>query len=284
VRNYFNSCFLAEKGRNMNAKLTWELALAVSLSCSTQAYADSNDDPCAGPLAFLSIVDRPSIGDSVCTVANKKGALELGIQAQKIYPGRGYQYNLPEAELRLGLPAHTELIFLLPNYVHQSVSPHTGYTASVIGMKHRVSSSENLQTAIESLLTLPTGSSNFGSHGLGVEVSAIASYTATPSLNLTFILGVATQSQSTNAGGQHSTSVNPDVIASWSLSDKTDLYVEVYGQSKTGPGQGSGFSSDAGIVYLALANLTVDAEVGQRISGTTGGFSHYIGTGMAIAF
>jgi hypothetical protein len=268
----------------MSPKQAWKPALAILLSCSIPVFAETNDDPCTGPLALLSIVDRPTVGDSACTVANKKGVLELGIQSQKIYPGRGYQYSLPNAELRIGLPAQNEFVLLLPNYIHQSITPHSGYTASVVGIKHRVSTNATLQTAIESLFTLPTGSSNFGSKNLGVAVSGIASYNATSALNITFMLGVSTISQPSNADGQHVTSVNPNAVVTWSLNDKTDLYVEMYGQSKTGPGQGSGFNSDAGIVYLALANLTVDAEVGQRISGQLGGFSHYFGTGMAIAF
>ena len=265
-------------------RFTWKPLFFVLMSCSTAAWADGNTDPCTGPLALLSIVDRPTVGDSACTVEYKKGVLELGVQAQKIYPGRGYQYNLPEAELRLGLPAQTELIFLLPDYIHQSVTPHSGFTASVVGIKHRVSSSATLQTAVEGLFTLPTGSSNFGSHGLGVALNGVASYNVTPAFNFTFMLGVSTEAEPSNLGGQHATSVNPDAVATLSLNDKTDIYLEVYGQSKTAPGQGSGFNSDGGLIYLLMPSMTVDVEIGQRISGSLGGFSHYIGTGMAIAF
>jgi hypothetical protein len=263
-------------------KQAWKPLLVILCCYSTPVFAD--DDPCTGPLSMLAIVDRPTIGDSACTLANKKGVIELGIQSQKIYPGRGYQYNLPEAEVRIGLPQKNELVFLLPNYIHQSVTPHSGYTASVMGIKHRVSSTQTLQTAIESLVTLPTGSSDFGSKGFGVAFSGIASYNVTPTLNFTFMLGVSTQAQPRNAGGQHFTSVNPDAVITYSLNAKTDIYLETYGQSKTGPGQGSGFNNDAGIIYLLMPNVTVDAELGQRISGTLGGFSHFVGTGMAIAF
>jgi hypothetical protein len=264
-------------------KQAWKPLLVIICCYNTQVFAD-NDDQCSGPTAMLSIIDRPTVGDSACTVANKKGIIELGIQSQKIYPGRGYQYNLPDAEVRIGLPQQNEFVFVLPNYIHQSVAPHSGYTASVIGIKHRVSSTKTLQTAVESLVTLPTGSSNFGSKGFGVALSGIASYNATPALNVTFMLGVSTQAQPSNMGGQYSTSINPDAVITYSINDKTDIYLETYGQSKTGPGQGSGFNSDAGIIYLLLPNMTVDAELGQRISGTAGGFSHYIGTGMAIGF
>jgi hypothetical protein len=267
----------------MISKQAWKPLLVILCCWMTPALAAIND-PCSGPFSLLAVVDRPTTGDSACTVANKKGVIELGIQSQKMYPGPGYQYNLPEAEIRIGLPQHTEFVFLLSNYIHQSVAPHTGYTASVIGVKHRLSATQTLQTAVESLVTLPTGSSNFGSQGLGIAFSGIASYNATPALNLTLMLGVSTQAQPSNVGGQHSTSINPDAVITYSLNDKTDIYLETYGQTKTGPGQGSGFSSDTGIIYLLLPNMTVDAELGQRISGTLGGFSHYIGMGMAIAF
>jgi hypothetical protein len=258
----------------MRPKQLSKILFSIVSCCSTFIFADINNDSCMGPLALLAIVDRPTVGDSACTVGNKNGVLELGIQFQKIYPVSGFQYNLPQSELRLGLPQHTEFVVLLPNYIHQSIIPHTGITSTIIGIKHRVSSTEKLQTAVESLITLPTGNNNFGSQGLGLALNGITSYNITSNLNFTFMFGVSTQAQSKNAGGAHSTSLNPDAVITWSVN----------GQSKTAPGVGSGFNSDTGIIYLLLPNMTVDAEFGQRISGVLGGLNHYIGAGLAIAF
>jgi hypothetical protein len=63
-----------------------------------------------------------------------------------------------------------------------------------------------------------------------------------------------------------------------------DIYGEAYGQTRTGPNQGSGFNCDGGVIYLLNKNMTLDAEVGQRISGALQGFQHYIGVGGAIRF
>ena len=48
-------------------------------------------------------------------------------------------------------------------------------------------------------------------------------------------------------------------------------------KAKPGRGEGSGFNSDVGVIYLALPKVAVDAEVGQRISGNLTGFNQYVG-------
>jgi len=251
---------------------------------NSNIFADTTDDPCGGPSALLNIVDRPTIGDSACVVPVKKAVLEFGYQYQKLSHAAGHQQNFPETEFRLGIPAHNELVILLPNYIHQSMIQRSGFSAATIGIKHEIGYTKNLVATVESLFTLPNGSAAFGNKGLGAALNGIASYTVNSVLNLTFMLGGSTETTSSADGGQRFTSINPDIVLTYSLNPKVDLYGETYGQSKTGPGAGSGFNFDGGIIYLLYPALTVDLEFGQRISGDLGGFDHYIGTGMAIEF
>lgn len=254
------------------------LGIACIFSAITfHASAEPIDNPCAG---LLSIVDRPTVGDSACVVPYKHIVLELGYQYQQLSQGAGQQQNFPEAEFRLGLPANNEFVFLPPNYIRQSMS--SGYTASTVGLKHQIGYNQHWLGAVEALVTLPSGSNNFGSDGTGAAFNGILSYTFNPQFNLTFMFGGSSQTLSRNDGGARFTSVNPDVVFTWTPKDKIDFYAEVYGQSKTGPDQGSGFNFDGGVVYLLFKNVAVDLEFGQRISGTLGGFNHYVGTGMAI--
>lgn len=263
-------------------KLFWMFIVIYGINPSV--FADTVDDPCGGPSAFLSIVDRPTIGDSVCAVPFKKAVLELGTQYLNLIHSTGHEQNFPEAEFRLGLPANNEFVLLLPNYIHQSITPGSGFSATTVGIKHGIGYTKNWAAALEGLFTLPNGSAAFGSKGLGATFNGILSYTLNPKVNMTFMLGGSTETQSSLEGGQRFSSINPDMILTYSLNPKTDLYGEVYGQSKTGPGNGSGFNFDGGIIYLLLPRFTIDLEIGQRISGNLGGFERYIGAGMAMGF
>lgn len=265
----------------MTAKQIRQLCLALlSYAIPLIVFAD----PCAGDNALLNIIDRPSTADSACVVPFKKMVLELGYQYKTLISPSGQQQNFPETEFRLGLPANNELSILLPNYLQQSLSPHAGFSAATLGIKHEIGYNQHWLGTVEALLTPPSGSRAFGSHGLGATVNGIVSYTVNPQLNFTLMFGVSSETQSSHDGGQRFTSVNPDLIVTYSLTQHMDIYGEVYGQSKTAPNQGSGFNVDGGLLYLVLPHFLVDIEAGQRISGHLTGFNHYVGAGMGILF
>ncbi|MES2219323.1 MAG: transporter [Pseudomonadota bacterium] len=251
------------------------------LVCGTSFNVFAIDNPCSG---LLNIVERPSNADSTCVVPFKQALLEAGYQYQQLSHSNGQQQNFPDTELRIGLPASNELTVLLPNYIHQTMAPHYGNTAAVVGIKHEIGYNEHWIGSVEALFTMPNGSSAFGSNGLGTTVNAIVGYTFNPKFNLTFMIGGSTLTESSLSGGQRYSSINPDVVFTYSPSERLDWYGEVYGQSKTAPGASSGFDADAGVLFLILPNWEIDLEVGQRISGNLTGFAHYIGTGMSILF
>lgn len=259
------------------------LAFTVIPVMASNAFADMIENPCGGASALLNIIDRPTFADSACVVPFKKAVLEMGYQYQQLSLS-GHEQNLPEAELRLGLPANNEFVVLLPNYIWQSVPPHSGFTTSVLGIKHEIGYTKHWVAAIEGLFAIPGGSRAFGSKGWGAAFNGILSYTFNPQFNLSFMFGISTETSSRRAGGQRFTSINPNLVLTYSANSKLDFYGEIFGQSKTGPGQGSGFNFDGGFIYLCLPNWAIDLEVGQRISGNLGGFDHYFGAGMSIMF
>ena len=87
-----------------------------------------------------------------------------------------------------------------------------------------------------------------------------------------------------HSGGGRFTSVNPDITFTWLPLWNLQFYGEVYGQSRTGPGLGSGFDADGGVQYLLTPYCEVDLEEGVRLSGNLGGFTHYFGAGMGFLF
>lgn len=267
-------------------KKEWKLFCILTLiyGISVNVSADAIQDPCGGTSALLNILDRPTLSDSACAVPFKKAVLEAGYEYQHLMHSAGHEQNFPQAEFRLGLPANNEFVVVLPNYFHQSMMPHSGSGATTLGIKHEIGYNQTWLGAAEALFTLPDGSAAFGSKEVGAAVNGIVTYTFNPVFSLTLMLGVTTQTEPAQTGGQRFTSVNPDLVFTYTASDKLQLYGEFYGQSKTGPGEDSGFNSDAGLLYLVLTNLEVDFEVGQRVSGNLGSFDHYVGTGFGIMF
>ncbi len=258
------------------------LLLCMLQTIPSNLFAEAISNPCGGPSGFLTLIDRPGNADSPCAVPFKKAVLETGFQYQELKNNTGQEQNFPQAEFRLGLPGQNELVFLTPNFIHQSIAPHSGFTASTVGIKHEIGYTQKWIGAVETLFNLPTGSANFGSKGLGATLNGVGNYTFNSKWSLAFMFGVTTQTEPSNSGGQRFTSFNPDVLVTYAVTGKLNFYGEVYGQSKTAPNQGSGFNADAGLIYLLLQNIAIDVEGGQRLCGSLLGFEHYVGTGISF--
>lgn len=260
-------------------------AVAAALPVGHAAAQSPSDDPCGGPSALLAILDRPTVGDSACVVPDQHVVLELGAQRASNRDG-SHGFNLPEAEFRFGIPGNNELVLLPPNYITQSGGgpSRSGPSAAVLGIKHELGYSGKWLGAVESLVTLPTGSADFGSAGAGVAFNGIVNYSPTSNTGLSMMLGVSSQTVSPSAGGGRYTSVNPDFVATWSPIDKWQLYAEAYGQSSTGPGQGMGWNADGGVQYLLTPDVEIDAEIGVRLAGNLVGFRNYVGVGLGLKY
>lgn len=265
--------------------------LVMSLGAEAATQADVQD-PCAGPGALLALIDRPTVGDSACVVPTGKVLLESGVTRYVPDGTSGYSLGYPQIEWRFGLPANNELVLLPPN-LNRVITPLpgggsqtiSGGNASVVGLKHEFGYNSQWQWAGETLVTLPSGSPDFGSAATGYAVNGIVSDNLTPVFSLTLMLGVTHLAAPANIqSGAYFWSLNPDLVASWQTSERFQIYGEIYGQSHTAPGAGAGYNVDGGVQYLLRPNVELDAELGQRLSGSLGGWSHYFGVGLAVLF
>lgn len=246
------------------------------------AVAAALDNPCLGSNALLNLVDRPNASDSPCTVPERKMMVETGIEYQQLLHAAHAQVNLPEAEFRFGLPKQNELFLLAPNYIHQSIAPKAGFTQTIIGLKHMLGYTDKWVAAIEGAANLSDGSDAFGDQRFGAVFNGIASYTINDKWTATFMLGGSRLSAARLDGGQYYNSINPDVVLTYAPVDKVNIYGEFYGQSQTGPNEGSGFNIDFGVLYLWDPNLAIDVSVAQRLQGGLGGYERYCGAGFTL--
>ncbi len=246
-------------------------------------------NPCVGPSALLSLLDRPTFSDSACSAPLGHAVLELGFMHANVRgDGDGTADNYPEAELRFGLPGANEFKVLASNYTSQRSSipeeDSSGLSATSIGFKRELGYTDKWLGAVEAVLTLPSGNDVFGSRGLGAMFSGIAAYSLTEQIGLSLQLGVGSQTDPVSAGGRRFTTFTQFLTATWDPMERLQFYGEVFGQTKTASDEGAGYNFDGGVQYLIVRWWEVDLEEGVRLAGNLGGFTHYYGAGMGFLF
>ncbi|MDP1614929.1 MAG: transporter [Methylococcales bacterium] len=261
--------------------------LLAILLLTTPLFADTIDNPgCSGPSALLNIIDRPSVADSPCVVPHKHLEVEMGYQYFSLINASGDAQGAPAAQLRIGLLNRTEFTVLLPTYTHFSHLPYSGINSTTVGLKHELGYSKQWIATVESLLTLPGGSSALGTPELGAAFNGIVSYAPVPFFSASLMLGATTTAIPHVFGGGRYTSVNPDLVLTYYVTQTLLSYVEFYGQSRTGIGigSGSGVNADVGIVRLFTPDLTLDVAYFQRLNGALGNFERGVTMGLALMF
>ena len=252
-------------------------------------HAETPAPACSG---MLAVIDRPTAADSGCVVPQGMIDTEAGATVGNLYgPPSGGFYSLPDLTVRLGLPGNSELVWLPPQFQHQSIdsapgAPRAtlrGFGATTLGAKHELGYSEHWQWTAEALATLPSGDNTFGSHGPGGAVNAILGY-GDGTLGVSLMVGVSSQTEPTAAGGRRFQTFNPDLVMTYGATSRLQLYGEIYAQSHSGYLQGWGVNADGGLQYLVTPALVVDLEEGVRIQGSLGGFSNYTGLGFGLMF
>lgn len=245
------------------------------------ANADTVQDPCAGISELLNLLNRPTYADSACAVPFGKAVMEMGYQYLTFRDG-GHGRNLPETELRIGLPIDNEIALYFPNHNRQTAFPHSGSDPTFITFKHEIGYSAKWFGALEAIVTLPNGSAYFGSNHYGTTLNAIIDYKFTDQLQFSLSLSYNSISQASALGGKRYSSIGQNYVFSWQPKDTYYLYLEIFGATRTDANQGAGYNSDAGIVYSIRKNVSLDFEVGQRISGNLIGFKNYVGMGLGF--
>ncbi|HAU2148699.1 TPA: transporter [Legionella pneumophila] len=256
--------------------------LLFSLQIKAATDYQTYETVCGEPTDMLSFLERGGIATNPCEVPPRSVLISSGYQYQQLI-GEGVQHNFPAAAIQLGLPGYFEVDLLLPNYINQTVDPRIGFSQTQLIVNHVLWFNNKWVITASGTFVFPSGSASFGSPNPGGGVIGILSYNFNSQLNLTSNLGITTQSEPSYDGGQSYTSVNPDLILSWTK-NKISLFAEIYGQSKTAPDEGSGFSTDAGVLYQVKKNIVIDFEVDQRITGLLNGVERYYGGGITIQF
>ena len=255
----------------------WALNLFI---ITFNGFAATISDSCQD-VSLLSITDRGSVANTPCVLPPKSVMLETGYQ-YKDFTQVGSLQNFPQPTLFLGLPSNSELIVVLPTYNQQSIMPFSGFSATGVGAKHKLTYGNNWVTAAEIFVTPPGGSAAFGNKGLGVFVNGMASYSINSNVSMTLMLGGSTNTLASFFGGERYNSFNPSLALTYALTEKANVFLETFAQTQTGPSLSGNYNVDCGVLYLLTTNVVLDLEVGQQLSHQIASFNQFIGGGVSV--
>ncbi len=249
-------------------------------------------DSCAGQTALLSILDRPTISDSVCAVKKNKVLTELGYDYQ-IETGNGFNtlQTLPQPEIRYGAGNNVELKLFPPNYMLQTThsAGTTGRTGGAgdagVGIKYEFGYGEKWGVATDTAVTFASGSKYFSANGTGVIVNGIFAYNLSEDIGVGVQIGIFHLFTPFDAAQE--TSINPIFVVSDQLNEITDrlqLYAECYSTIDLMHGAGIASFADAGVQYLLYKDIEIDLEAGHNLTDIPYNNTTYIGFGTGLEF
>lgn len=249
-------------------------------------------DSCAGPTAMLAMLDRPTIGDSVCSVKKNKVVTELGYTYQ-VTTGTDFNNleNVPWPEIRYGAGANVELKLFPPNYVmqitHRAGTSHLvdGYSDAGVGVKYEFGYGAKWGVAADTAVTFASGSKDFTANGTGAIVNGIFAYNVNDDIGLGLQIGLFRLFSPVDA--QQQTTLNPILVVTDELNgitSKLQLYAECYNTIDLTYGTGIVSYVDAGVQYLLVQSVELDVEAGHNLTDLPNNNTTYVGFGTGLEF
>lgn len=133
-------------------------------------------------------------------------------------------------------------------------------------------------------MTLPSGSPTFGSQGLGARISGIIQYDFNSEVSLGVMFGGSTMTMPSMFGGDRYFSLLPSLVLAYGLNDRTSVYAEAFGETKTNATDGGNYNLDYGLLYLLTQSVVLDIEFGHQLSNVQNSFNYFINTGITCKF
>jgi hypothetical protein len=261
-------------------------ALALSPSPAPSAPATPLPDPCG---SILSIVTRPTVATSVCTVRNGQLLLENGY-ANTVTTGLGGGVAATYPQSLLHVPTanpHFELDLTPPSFNRSSVGGTilTGWSDVSVGAKAELGYGERWLYGAGATITYPTGTHGFsagnaeytGEFNWSYSVNSVVGVSGTVSLNALSGLNASGAAQSYFAA-------IPSFVVTAGLPGPSQFFGEYVYFSQAGVGLGAKRLLDFGYVRDFGPHVQVDVEYGFSPTLLEGQQEHYTGAGASFMF
>ncbi|MBV8639432.1 MAG: hypothetical protein JO322_15230 [Candidatus Eremiobacteraeota bacterium] len=242
------------------------------------------NDPCG---SIISIVTRPTITTSVCTVRPDHGLVENGYtNSVTTGVGGGTTINYPQSFVRFGVGRHMELAFSPPSFERTSLNDTlaSGSSDMAFGAKWEIGYNAKAAWGAGFLISAPTGDPSFTAGATQYSGLINWSYTISPVFSAAGTVSFNSNSAS-NASGQFQqySAFIPSLTITASLpGPPQQLFGEYVYYSHAGPALGTKSLIDVGYVRDFGEHVQFDIEWGFQPTVINGQKLHYFGAGLSL--
>jgi hypothetical protein len=241
-------------------------------------------DPC-GPI--ISVVTRPTVTTSACTVRSGKVLLENGwSNAITTGPGGGVTASDPQSLLKVGTPdSRFDFEFGLPNWMRSSTGGAlvSGLSDVTVGAKAELGYSSKAAWGINGVVSLPTGDNAFTARESQYTLNGNWSYTLSSLFALAGTVGFNGFSATNASGGiGRYGAIAPSFVLQLTPTSTTEIFAEYAYVSKAGVGLPGKTTLDAGLAGDIGPHVQLDVEAGWSPTLINGQRQHSIGAGFSF--
>jgi Putative MetA-pathway of phenol degradation len=240
--------------------------VAALLIAAASPPALANDDPSAS----LINTDRPAVTDSSVVVPVGSLQFENGFEESS-----GNTFDATETLVRFGIAPKTELRLVAPDYFGV-LDAGSGFGDLSAGIKQQLGPAAGFDVSLVLMLSFPTGSHEFSSHGYDPSVqlpwsrSLSANWTAAGMFSVYF----PTVGPRRNVTGETTFLIDRQLTKTW------DAFVEYAGDF---PGFGGPrHLIQFGTAFKVKPQQQLDLHVGATLSSAA--VDHFIGVGYSFRF
>jgi hypothetical protein len=272
----------------------------VLLFCSTAAFARGTQQPSPSPSpsptpiavsdpcgSILSIVSRPAITTTVCTVRPHHIEVESGWNnTTTTGAGGGNLGSYGVGAIRFGTgDPHFEFM-LEPPTKYASLDGKTTANAwgdSGFGLREELGYTSNWVWGINGIVTVPTGVRAYSAGGMQFTGNFNWAYAVNSVIGFAGTFGFNSLRSFNPMGvSQSYFAFVPTLEATAALSAPSQLYAEYAYYSQAGAGLGSKEVIDAGYLHDLGPHLVFDIECGESPTTLAGQREHYVGAGLTF--
>jgi hypothetical protein len=259
------------------------LATVIAASPAPAPSPTAPPDPC-GPI--LSIVTRPTVTTSVCTVRYGHALLETGYtNAVTTGAADSVTASYPQLFARIGIGQHLEFDFTPPSFQRTS-SPNvvaSGWTDVGLGAKYEMGYTSKAVWGLSAAVSTPTGDPGFSAGASQYIVNANWSYSFNSEWAAAGTLGFDALAGPNAAGmTQRYGALVPSAEITAAVSEDSQVFAEYAFFSRSGPALGSKSIIDFGYQGDLGARVQFDIEYGFQPTIIEGQRQHYVGAGLSF--
>jgi hypothetical protein len=265
------------------------LAIAQAAAAASPSPAPSPavvPNPCG---SILSIVTRPTVTTSVCTVQTGRVLVENGYtNTVTTGPGGGVTVAYPQSLLRIGTAdPKFELDATPPSFERSSLAGATiGGSSDVgLGAKYELGYSKRWLYGVNAAITYPTGTQTFSAGDTEFTGSFNWSYTVNSCVGIAGATSFNALSGLNSVGSAQSYfAFIPSLVVTASLPGPSEFFGEYAYFSQAGVGLGGKSLIDLGYVRDLGEHVQLDVEYGFSPTVLAGQKQHYVGAGASFMF